>query len=128
MRFGAAAEIVALHDAREALALRGADHVDDLALDEHAGVDARPELQLLDAVGWNLAHRLQAVAVRQTGAFELTLVRSVRPRLGTEAELHRGIAVGLVGAQLRNEARSRLDQGRGGDAAVFVEEPGHAQL
>ena len=43
-----AVEVVALDHAAEALAFGGANHVHDLALDKHARVDARTELQIVE--------------------------------------------------------------------------------
>src|SRR5262245_14252084 len=45
-----------------------------------------------------------------------------------EAELERGVAVGLAGADLGHHARARLDHGHGHDVALLVEELRHADL
>jgi hypothetical protein len=125
---GAAAEVVAAHDAGEAAAFRGADDVDQLAGGEDAGIDARSELEPVESVGWDLTHVRQAGAIGQLGCLHLALLGLVGATLFAETELDGDVAVPLDGLQLGDEAWPRLDQGRGGDHAVFVEEPGHAQL
>src|SRR5579871_1525157 len=121
VRFRAAVEVVALHHTREAFALGGADHVDDLALGKDAGVDARAEHQVFEAVRGNLPQRLESVPVGQASLLELALLWLRRAWPGTETELHRGVAVGFGCSKLGDEARPRFDQRRCRDNTVFVE-------
>src|SRR5205807_6028364 len=75
-----AMEVVPLHHAGEAFAFGRTDHVDNLALAEHARVDASPQLEILDAVSRNLADRFKPLPVGQTCFLELAFVRPRRSR------------------------------------------------
>ena len=78
MRLRAAAEVVALDDAAEALAFRRADHVDDLALSEDARVDTRTQLEILEAVSRYFAQGIDVLALGQTGFLQMTFLGPVR--------------------------------------------------
>src|SRR5215207_7731272 len=121
-------EVVALHDASEAAALGRADDVHDFSLGEHAGVDTRPDLQVLEAVSGNFAQRLHAVVVVETRLPQVAFNWLVRPRPLAEAKLHGRVAVTFGRSKLGDEAWPSLHEGGGGDHAVFVEQPGHPQL
>ena len=45
-----------------------------------------------------------------------------------EADLHRGVAVGVIAFELGDAAGAGLDQGDGDRFALLVEELGHAQF
>src|SRR5258708_34026294 len=123
-----ATEVVALDHATEALAFGRANHIDDLALDKHAGIDACTKLEVLETIGRHFAHGLDAVLVGQASFLQVAFVWLRRARPLAKPELDGGIAVHLLGAQLRDEARTSLHQGGSRHNTVFIEEPGHAQL
>jgi hypothetical protein len=64
------------------------------------------------------------------GLGQVTLGRLVHELLAdvTEAQLNGGVAVGAVGFELGNPARTRLDHGDRDGSAFVVEELGHAQF
>src|SRR5579864_6411568 len=109
VRFGAATEVVALHDAGETLAFGRTDHVHDFALLEHTGVDARAELEVVDGVSGHLAQGFEALPIWQTRFAQMPLVWACRTWFGAEAQLDRNVAVGFGRTQLSNEARTSLD-------------------
>ena len=93
----AAAEILALHDALEALADRRAGHVDELADDEMIGGDLGADVDQVvraDAELGDLALRLD----RGLGEMAAQRLRRVLDLAQADAELDGGVAVLLVRA------------------------------
>src|SRR4051794_6756590 len=123
---GAAAEVVALDRALEALALADAGDLDLLAGLERRGGHGVADRQLaglvakLDEV---LARRRVGLAqVAQLGLREMLLLH------GAERELDGLVAVALDGADPRHRARAGLEHGDALDDAFLGEHLGHAQL
>src|SRR4051812_35711217 len=123
---GAAAEVVALDRALEALALADAGDLDLLAGLERRGGHGVADRQLtglvaeLDEV---LARRRVGLAqVPQLGLREVLLLHR------TERELHGLIAVALDRADPRHRARAGLEHRDALDIAFLGEDLGHAQL
>src|SRR5437764_15214873 len=85
----AAGEAVALDHTREALALGGAGHVDQVADLEEVGLGRLPHLLGLRAVVLHLAQ----VARLRAARLEVAALRLVQPLLVAEAELHGAVAV-----------------------------------
>src|SRR6185503_1433674 len=122
-----ALEAVTLDDAREAAALRGALDVDVLALLEDRRVQRLAErvgAHIRDAEFTQVARR-RKVALRELAEVGL---REALLLVRAEAELERGVAVALRGADLRHGARPRLDHGHGHDVALLVEDLRHADF
>src|SRR5699024_11161254 len=120
-------EPVALHDARGALALGGADDVDLLAGLEDRGVDLLAE-RVVPGVG---GAQLDEVTARGHAG----LLEVAAQRLGDLArvdlpvgDLHRVVAVGLDGADLGDDVRTGLHDGHGDELSVLVPDLGHAEL
>src|SRR3954469_17522713 len=123
---GAAAELVALDRALEALALADAGDLDLLAGLERRGGHGVADRQLaglvakLDEV---LARRRVGLAqVAQLGLREMLVLH------GAERELDGLVAVALDGADPRHRARAGLEHGDALDDAFLGEHLGHAQL
>src|SRR5918993_2877654 len=108
----AAAEVMPLDDALEALAAAGADHVDALAVSEHRHVDGVARLRRLTA-GLDLqlaAHaRRGHASLLEVPCGRLVLFRRLRL---DETELHRFVAVVVDRLHLRDDARAGLEHGR----------------
>src|SRR3954454_11859903 len=123
---GARGEVVTLDRALEALALADAGDLDGLTdlegLDRHGVADH--ELARLVA---ELHERLHG---RRVDLLEVTEQRLVERFLahGTEAELYSFIAVGVVGADGGDRARTRFQDRDTLDTAVVEEALGHAEL
>src|SRR5712691_1522450 len=103
-----AMEVVALDDAAEALTFGRANHVYDLALGKHAGVDARAELEVVEAICRYFAQGFDALLVGEASLFQVAFMGLRRARLFAKPELDGGIAIHLLSAQLRDEARASL--------------------
>src|SRR5262249_14413574 len=76
------------------------------------------------------AELLQVPRRRQVALRELPEhgLREALLLVRAEAELQRGVAVALAGADLRDGARARLDHGHGHDVALLVEDLRHADF
>ena len=111
VRLRAAPEVVALHDAREALALAGADDVDTLALASMSGVDLVAQR---DAVQVRRRHLAQDPHVRRAGRLQVPALRAVQLVLAylLETKLDRLVAILIERLDLRDEARPDLDDRR----------------
>src|SRR5689334_17447201 len=127
VRGAEALEAVPLHDARVALALAPAGHVDVLPAGEHLGGDLLPERVLGRVIGPQLGH---VPARGQAG-----LLDHPADRLGhlaridlAEAELHGRVAVVVGGLYAGHHARSGLDHRDRHDLPGVVEDLGHAKL
>src|SRR5213592_4329320 len=125
----AAIPAVALDATLEALALRDADDVHELARLEHRHRERLPHLVALELLGLlesDLAdhpHRGDVGLLEEAGrGFRHVLL------LGAEAELERVIAVRLPGPDPHDRAGSSLDDGHGHVVAVVAEDLGHADL
>jgi hypothetical protein len=143
-------KVVPLHDAREAAALAGADHIDllagleDLVRLEHGadlglGRRRRVEPKLADialrlTVG--LGEHFDTSFAQCSAAFGAVVLRNMAAlgadrlaaRLVLEAELHRVVAVALGGANLQHRAGAQLQHGDGGHPPRFVEDLRHADF
>src|SRR5690606_37519197 len=122
-----AAEAVALHDTRGALALAGADHVDLRAGVEHVGGDLLPDA-VLGRVGGPQLDEVPArgdTRLGEVAAARLVHLARVDRAVG---ELHGGVTVGLRSADLRHHVRARLDHGDRHHPVVLVEDLGHPEL
>src|SRR5690606_24898145 len=120
-------EPVALHDARGALALGGADDVDLLASLEDRGVDLLAEL----VVGSVRGAQLDEVAARgHAGLLEVAPQR-LRHLAGVDlpvGDLDGVVAIGLDGPDLGHDVRTGLHDGHGDELAVLVPDLRHAEL
>ena len=124
---GAAAEAVALHDARETLALGRALDVDLLDVGEVGNRHGVAGVVLGGAVQTDLAQvldRLDAPLLEVTGHRLVDLLGLD----GAEAQLHGLVTVGLGGLHLDDGVRLGLDDGDRDELVVLGEQLGHAQL
>src|SRR6478609_6155082 len=123
-----ALEVVTLHDTGEALALAGADDVDQLAGLERA---LSGELLAERVVrGIRRAHLGEVATRGHAGGLEmgrLRLVDLARVDLAV-GDLDRVVAVTLGRANLGDHVRRELDDGDGNELAVLVPYLGHAEL
>src|SRR6185437_5491915 len=127
VRGAEALEAVPLHDARVALALAPAGHVDVLPAGEHLGGDLLPERVLGRVIGPQLGD----VPTRSQAG----LLEHPADRLGhlaridlAEAELHGRVSVVAGGAYAGHHARPGLDHRDRHDLPGVVEDLGHAKL
>ena len=122
---GTTGEPVPLDDALEALALADAGHLDLVAGGEDLDGDGLADGQLV------LAADLDEVALgSHAGLLEVSEQGLVEP-LGldvAEGDLGGGVAVGLHGLLLGDQAGPGLDDRAADDGAVFIEVLGHTQL
>src|SRR5918994_1275976 len=122
-----AAEAVALHDAREPLALADRGDVDQLALRQQVGADLLTDLVLAHVVEPQLDElhpRLDAglVVLAGDGLGELGGL------LGPEGDLERAVPVALVRLDLDHAARAHAQDGDRDDVIVVVPHLRHADL
>src|SRR3954451_10683220 len=123
---GSAREVVALHGALEALALRDAGDLDGLALLE--GVDANGVAHL-ELTG--LIAELHEVAKRRrVGLLEVPELALGQPLLlhVAKAELHGLVAVAVLRPDRRDVAGTGLDDRHAVDPAVLAEKLSHPDL
>src|SRR4051794_36674412 len=122
----AGGEVVALDRALEALALAGAGDLDGLpdleGLDGHGVAD----LQLARLVA-ELRERADGWGAGLLEVAELRLGEGLLAH-GAEAELDGLVAVGVMGADGGDRARTSLEHGHALDAALFGEPLGHPEL
>ena len=121
----AATEVVALHGARETLALRRAGDLDVIARAERLDGDGIADREV------RLAPELFEMAVETDARLcEVAGLRLVQVLgLGlAERELDRVIAVGAVALHLDHRARTSFDHRDGQYDAVFGEQLGHPHL
>ena len=120
-------EVVPLHDAGEPLPLRDTDDVDVLARRELLDGDLRAHL-----VGRRVVRSdLDEVLRRRDSTFrEMSLHRLRNAGLFdvAEAKLHGGVAVAILGSDLRDDTRTGLNDGHRNGTAFIGEDLGHAQL
>src|SRR5687767_8448772 len=123
------AEAVPLHHAREALALRGADHVDALARAEDVDGDLLADLVLLELLGADpaLAQRLRR-RDRGLRAVPLERLGGVARCALAVAELEGAVAVAVRGLLLHDAVRLGVQHGHGDALPFVVEQLGHADL
>src|SRR6185503_19550894 len=123
-----AAEAVALDDALEALALAGGDHVDVLAGGEDRGLHLVARLPLLVGLDLELGETTRR---GHAGLLEVALLRLAdvarRPLLD-QAELHRLVAVAVLGLALHDQAGADLEDGDRDHRPVVAEDLGHADF
>ena len=129
MSLHAARKIVALHDAREALADGDARDIDHLALGELIDLQLAAELQVR-AIGSGetelnqSASRLDLSLGEVPGSGFAHQLRSALP----EGHLHRGIAIVIDGFDLGDPVRDYLDDGNRHRFACFREDACHTAL
>ena len=124
MRLVAAAEVVPLDHALEAMSLAGADHVDALALVEDRHQDLRAGRRRLRSLGD--PHFPAHPCRRNVGLLEMAGSRLVRLVLAVdEPDLHGLVAVGLGRLALDHHARTGLEHGRRFERPVPEEQLGH---
>ena len=120
---GSAGKAVALDPASEASADAGAGNVHPIAFLEDLHSDAIAHLVLADIVCLELAQVAQVAQTLQVATLGFVDV------LGdAEAELHGGVAVGILGLDLSDQARPSLDDGGAAKPALLVEGLEHAEL
>ena len=122
-----ALEVVPLHDTGVALALAGADDIDQGAGLEGLGGDLLAE-RVLARVG---RAQLDGVAPRRdAGLGEVARLGLVHPARVDRAvgQLDGDVAVGLLGSDLGHHVGSGLDHGDRDDPVVLVEYLGHPEL
>jgi hypothetical protein len=126
VRDRAAAEVVALDRALEALSDRDPRHLHLVAGRERLDGDGLADLELA------LAAELDEVAVRGDARLRqvaLLALRDLPLGNGVEGDLDRLVAVGLHRLHLHDRARAGLDHGHGRHpAALRIEDLRHAQL
>src|SRR4029079_8349141 len=126
----AAAEVVALHDALEALAAADADDVDALAVLEHAADEHL--IAGLEGIAPGDGLDLAAHPRRRHVAGLLVVpgqrLVDLRRLLLDARQPHRLVAVAPRVLRLQHHARPRLDDGRGRDGAVRREHLGLADF
>src|SRR5690606_27833296 len=122
-----AGEAVTLHDAGEALALGGAGDVDPLAALEGLDSDLLAELVVARVGGAQLD---EVAAGGDPGLLEVPAqgLGDLAGVDGSEADLHGVVPVGLLVADLGDDARAGLDDRHGDQAVVGVPDLGHAEL
>ena len=118
---------MALHDTGEALALGGADDVDQLAGREDVDGELLAERVLGRVVGAQLD---QVTARRDAGLakWPASGLVTLRGSICAVGDLDGGVAVDLVGADLGDDVRPGLDDGHRDDLVVLVPDLGHAEL
>src|SRR6185369_14636472 len=129
MRRGQAAEVVALHRAREALTDGGARDVDGLAGLEQVRLElgARLELGVLVGAQPELDERL----ARSNGGLGVMTGNSLRIELRTAStvrDLHGSVAILVLRLHMRDAVRQNLNHGDGHCLAGVREHARHADL
>src|SRR2546426_1130761 len=125
----AAVPAVALDAALEALALRDADDIHELARLEHLHRERLSHLVALELLGLlepDLADDPHRGDVRLLEEARLGLGHVLL--LGAKAELERVVAMGVLGPDPHDRAWPRLDDGHGHLVAVVAEDLGHTDL
>ena len=123
---GTAVEVVALDHTGEALALRDAGHVDQVAVGEDvAECDLLADLVGAQVVDAELAERAELRQVLELAGLRLRQLAALE-RVG--AELDGGVAVALGRAQPGHRIRFDGQDGDGHHRAVLLEHLGHADL
>jgi len=122
-------EVVALHDALEALAAADADHVDAVAVGEDTG-DEHLVAGLQRIGPLRELHFAAHAGRRHAGLLVVATERlaDTRRLLFHQPELHRFVAVGRGGLRLHDHARPGLDHGGRRHGAVLREDLGHAEF
>src|SRR5213593_2927635 len=122
----AAVPAVALDAALEALALRDADDIHELARLEHLHRERLSHLVALELLEPDLADDPHRGDVRLLEEARLGLGHVLL--LGAKAELERVVAMGVLGPDPHDRAWPRLDDGHGHLVAVVAEDLGHTDL
>src|SRR5690606_1191079 len=146
-----AGEAVALHDTGVALALAGAGHVDLGTRGEDVGGDLLADLVVLRVAGAQLgevtlgrdtrllevagqrgvhhpvAHLARGLAGLAQLAASRRAVHLARVHVAV-GQLHRGVAVVVLGPDLGHHVRPRLDDGDRYHPVLLVEDLGHTEL
>src|SRR2546422_1656736 len=125
----AAVPAVALDAALEALALRDADDIHELARLEHLHRERLSHLVALELLGL-----LEPDLADDPHRGDVRLLEEARLGLGhvlllcAKAELERVVAMGVLGPDPHDRAWPRLDDGHGHLVAVVAEDLGHTDL
>lgn len=124
---GTAAEAVALLVTSETTTDGVAAHIDLLARLKGGHGDVTTEFQTVDGVNAVFLQVAQQLVARLSQVALSGLADELFADI-TEAQLNGGVAVGAVGFELGNAARTCLDHGDRDGPAFVVEELGHAQF
>ena len=125
-----AGKAVALHGAREALALAGAGHVDVGAVGEDLGGQLLADLVLAGG-GLVVEPQFGEVAARVDARGGVLTGQRLVHLAGADlavGQLHGGVAVALRGTDPGNDIGAGLDDGHRNNPVVLVEHLRHAQL